>query len=172
MMESKVLDEKNKCKQNLSLRKLIDIDEETLTKITTWMYEWWGKRDGYSFDGTKCFMKHSLQKERLPKTYGLFLDNKIIGMYQYTLEDLSIRPDIYPWLANVYIDEEYRNMGYGRKLLESVKETSRLLEEYNEIFLYTRHVNLYEKFGFEFVSKIDTYRKENRIQKLYKMNLK
>lgn len=171
MVDDKILvedlDKENK--QNLSLRKIIDIDEETLIKITTWMYEWWGKRDGYTFEGTKCFMKYSLQKERLPQTYGLFLDNKIIGMYQYALEDLGVRPDIYPWLANVYIDEEYRNMGYGRKLLESVKDTAKNLKEYNEIFLYTRHINLYEKFGFEFVGKIDTYKNENRIQRLYKM---
>ena len=44
---------------NLELKKLIDIDDNTLNTITTWMYNWWGKRDGYSFDGVKCFMKHS-----------------------------------------------------------------------------------------------------------------
>lgn len=44
---------------NLELKKLIDIDDNTLNTITTWMYNWCGKRDGYSFDGVKCFMKHS-----------------------------------------------------------------------------------------------------------------
>ncbi len=41
------------------------------------------------------------------------LDDNIIGMFQFTYEDLSVRPDIYPWLANVYIDEKYSKMGYG-----------------------------------------------------------
>ncbi len=167
-----MIDNKSTEKVNLSIKKLINIDDELLNKITTWMYNWWGKRDGYSFEATKCFMKHSMQDVRLPQTYGLFLNDNIIGMYQYALEDLSVRPDIYPWLANVYIDEEYRNMGYGRKLLETVKDTSKNLKNFNEIYLYTRHVNLYEKSGFEFVCDIDTYKKENRIQKLYKMNLK
>jgi GNAT superfamily N-acetyltransferase len=69
-------------------------------------------------------MKHSLQENRLPQTYGIFVDNKIVGMYQFAYEDLSIRPDIYPWLANVYIDEAYRNKGLCRKMMETVKENA------------------------------------------------
>ena len=98
---------------NLELKQLINVDNDILNTITAWMYNWWGIKDGYSFDGVKCFMEHSLQKDRLPQTYGLFIDNKIIGMFQLTYEDLAVRPDIYPWLANVYIDEKYRKMGLG-----------------------------------------------------------
>ena len=110
---------------SLELKQLVNVDEDILNTITTWMYNWWGKRDGYSFEKVKCFMKHSMMKKRLPQTYGLFLDDKIIGIYQFGYEDLSVRPDIYPWLANVYIDEEYRGKGYGRKLLETVNEIAK-----------------------------------------------
>ena len=104
---------------SLELKQLVNVNEDILNTITTWMYNWWGKRDGYSFEKVKCFMKHSMMEKRLPQTYGLFLDGKIIGIYQFGYEDLSVRPDIYPWLANVYIDESYRGKGYGRKLLET-----------------------------------------------------
>lgn len=157
---------------NLELKQLIDIDDNTLNIITTWMYNWWGKRDGYSFDGVKCFMKHSLLKDRLPITYGLFLNNTIIGMFQITYEDLSVRPDIYPWLANVYIDEKYREKGYSKILLESIKDIVSKTTDFSTLFLYTKHVGLYEKFGWEFVSEIDTYIEESRIERLYKLNLK
>ena len=110
---------------SLELKQLVNVDKDILNTITTWMYNWWGKRDGYSFEKVKCFMKHSMMKKRLPQTYGLFLDDKIIGIYQFGYEDLSVRPDIYPWLANVYIDEEYRGKGYGRKLLETVNEIAK-----------------------------------------------
>ena len=99
--------------KNLEVRKLVNVDNETLDKISEWMYNWWGKRDGYSKDAVKCFMQHSMEDNRLPQTYGTFLDNEIIGMYQFAYDDLSVRPDIYPWLANVYIDEKYRGKGYG-----------------------------------------------------------
>ncbi len=157
---------------DLQFKQLIDINEETLNTVTTWMYNWWGKRDGYSFEEVRCFMKCSMQKNRLPQTYGLFFKDAIIGMYQFSYEDLSIRPDIYPWLANVYIDEEYRKKGYGRKLLENVKRTAKENINFDEIFLYTEHNGLYEKFGWIFVSDFDTYSKAKRIQRLYKLKLK
>lgn len=94
--------------KKLEIKKLIEPNENILDKTSNWMYNWWGERDGYSFEEVKCFMEHSMQKDKLPQTYGLFLDGQIIGMYQFAYEDLSIRPDIYPWLANVYIDEKYR----------------------------------------------------------------
>lgn len=157
---------------NLELKQLIDIDDNTLNIITTWMYNWWGKRDGLSYDGVKCFMKHSLLKDRLPQTYGLFFNNTIIGMFQLTYEDLNVRPDIYPWLANVYIDEQYRGKGYSKILLKSIKDIASKTTDFSTLFLYTRHVGLYEKFGWEFVSEIDTYMEESRIERLYKLNLK
>lgn len=155
---------------NLELKQLTNIDDYTLNIITTWMYNWWGNRDGYSFDGVKCFMKHSLLDNRLPQTYGLFLDGNIIGMFQFTYEDLGVRPDIYPWLANVYIDEKYRKMGYARKMLESIKNIAQKNTDFEELFLYTKHIGLYEKFGWEFISEIDTYKEESRIERLYKLN--
>lgn len=157
--------------KDLVIKQLVNTDEEVLNTITTWMYNWWGKKDGYSFDGVKCFMQHSLLKDRLPKTYGLFLDNNIIGMFQLTLEDLKVRPDIYPWLANVYIDEKYRGKGFGRKLLESVKEIAQSNIEFKEIFLYTKHKGLYEKFNWKYVCEIDTFNEESRIESLYKLDL-
>lgn len=158
-------------KKELTLKQLIDIDEDTLNTITTWMYNWWGKKDGYSFDGVKCFIKHSLQKDRLPQTYGLFLNGIIIGVFQLTYEDLAVRPDIYPWLANVYIDEKYRGKGYGKKLLKNVKEIAKNILDFKEIFLYTSHKGLYEKFGWKYVCEIDTFNEESRIESLYKLEL-
>ena len=78
-------------------------------------------------------------------------------MYQFTYEDLFVRPDIYPWLANVYVDEQYRNTGICRKLMESVKENALNNINSNELYLYTKHIN--------------TCIEEQRSQKLYKLKL-
>ena len=156
----------------LIIKKITDIDEDDLNIMTTWMYNWWGKREHYSFEEVKCFMLHSMQENRLPITYGMFLDNKIIGMYQFTYDDLSVRPDIYPWLANVYIDEKYRGKGYGRRLLGSVFDNAKENIDFDEIFLYTKHIGLYEKFGWNFIEEVDTFKKEQRIERLYKLDLR
>jgi len=157
---------------NLEFRQIIEIDNNNLDIMTNWMYKWWGQEDGYTFDGVKCFLEHSFQKDRLPKTYGLFHNGRIIGMFQFTYEDLEVRPDIYPWLANLYVDEEYRNKGIARVLLEKVKEIAKSSTNFDELYLFTKHIGLYEKFGWSYISELDTHIKNPRIQRLYKLDLK
>ena len=130
--------------------------------------DWWGKAENYSYEAVYSYMSHSLQGKRLPQTYGLFLDETLIGMYQFTMEDLFSRPDIYPWLANVYIDKAYRAYGYGRVLLNSVKKTAEKAG-LKELYLFTTHEGLYEKFGWDFIQEIDTFL-EPRTQRLYRLD--
>lgn len=157
--------------EKIEIKKITEINEDNLNKITGWMYEWWGKDEMHTLEEVKKFIKHSLQGNGLPQTYGAFINSEIIGMYQFSYADLFVRPDIYPWLANVYVDKKYRNTGICRKLMESVKENAHNNIKSNELWLYTKHVNLYEKFGWKYISDIDTYNKEQRIQRLYKLEL-
>ena len=144
-------------------------DETHLDTITGWMYAWWGKAEGYSYEAVRACMAHSLQEQRLPQTYGLFRDSKLVGMYQFTNGDLFPRPDLYPWLANLYIDPACRGAGLGRFLIESVRRHA-ANAGLKELYLFTTHSGLYEKFGWAFVQEIDTFL-EPRIQRLYKTEL-
>ncbi len=92
-------------------------------------------------------------------------------MFQFTYEDLEVRPDIYPWLANLYVDEEYRNKGMARILLEKVKQIAKSSTNFDELYLFTKHKGLYEKFGWNYVSELDTHIKSPRIQRLYKLDI-
>ena len=157
---------------NIEFKQLIDIDENILDIITKWNYEWWGESLNCNYEKVKCFLKYSMQKERIPQTYGLFLDDEIIGMCQFLYEDLDVRPDIYPWLANVYIDEKYRNKGYGRILIDNATKVAHNVIKFNELFLYTKHIGLYEKFGWKYIGDIDTFKDESRIERLYKLDIK
>lgn len=161
-----------KVMKGLKFKQITKLDEENLDIMTKWMFDWCGIKDGYTLESVKCYLQSSFQKKRFPQTYGLFLDGKIIGMFEFTLSDLSARPDIYPWLANVYVDKEMRGKGFGRELLSRVKEVAKKNLSVDELFLYTSHDGLYEKFGWKLVSKIDTHHENPRIQKLYKLDLK
>ena len=93
-------------------------------------------------------------------------------MFQFTYENLEVRPDIYPWLANLYVDEEYRNKGVARILLERVNEIAKTSVNFDELYLFTNHIGLYEKFGWKYISELDIYTKDPRIQRLYKLDIK
>ena len=44
-------------------------------------------------------------------------------MYQLSMsDDLNSRPDLYPWLINVYVDEKFRGRNVARELMNTVKE--------------------------------------------------
>lgn len=114
-----------------------------------------------------------MQKDKLPQTYGLFINEEIIGIYMFLREDLTIRPDIYPWLGNVYIDKKYRKKGYTKILLQTVLENLKNNTSERILYGYTMHVGLYEKYGWKFISNIDTYNKnkKERIQRLMKLEV-
>ena len=144
-------------------------DTAHLDKMTDWMYEWWGRAEDYSYEAVYTCMAHSIQEQRLPQTYGLFWDGKLVGMYQFTNGDLFPRPDLYPWLANLYIEKSCRESGFGRFLIESVRDNA-AKAGLKELYLFTTHNGLYEKFGWTFIEEIDTFL-EPRMQRLYKIEL-
>ena len=153
----------------LSVRQMTD--EKDLEIMTDWMYSWWGAREGRSREEVRVFMAHCRQKDRLPQTYGLYLGDEPAGLYQFTYGDLFSRPDIYPWLANVFVAEKYRGRGFSRFLLATVKETAAAHLETDELFLYTEHQGLYEKYGWEFAEEVDSFA-EPRLQRLYRLKIR
>lgn len=156
---------------SLTVEKLVRSDDGMLDTMTEWMYHWWGKDEGHSREEIRCYMEHGMQGDRLPQTYGMFLDGTLIGMYQFRLDDLFARPDLYPWLANVYLEPAYRSRGYGAVLMEKIRSTAGESLPFRELYLYTTHAGLYERYGWEFVSEIDTFLKHNRVQRLYRLDL-
>ena len=138
-----------------------------LDKMTDWMYNWWGAEENVSRAAVRAYLARGLRAEGLPQTFGLYRDGELVGMYQLARNDLFVRPDLSPWLANVFIPEECRGAGYGRALLASVRENA-AKAGLTELFLYTSHTGLYEKFGWEFIEAIDTYLAPNR-QRLYRL---
>ncbi|WP_312071160.1 GNAT family N-acetyltransferase [Anaerotignum propionicum] len=142
-----------------------------IARICSWFYHWWGEQEGFSMDKMEAYVLHSLCEDRIPQTYILLADEELVGVYQLSVMDLDVRPDIYPWLINVYIDKPYRGKGYLNLLMQSAKENCRRLG-IKEIFLYTTHEGLYEKYGLRFKEEFDTFIEGNEIQRLYSWNIK
>lgn len=156
----------------MKIIKLENSDNYIFDKICEWNYNWWGIRDNLSYEEVRCNLEHSLNKERLPQTFVLLIDEEPAGMYQLSIfDDLNSRPDIYPWLINVYVDEKYRGNGICRRLMETVYENAKKAN-LDELYLYTKHVGLYEKFGWDFVEEVKTFRNDSPIERLYKLEIK
>lgn len=150
---------------NISVEKAIAFNGKDIVKVAKWMYNWWGENDGFSLDEIVIRLQYSLCEDRIPQTFVAKINNRIVGVYQFAMEDAPTRPDLYPWLCNLYVDELYRNAGVAKAMLESIKSNMEALD-IHEIYLYTEHTGLFEKYGFEYQSDIIVDRGPVRLYKL------
>lgn len=156
----------------LKIIKLIQPDNEIFKRVCEWYYEWLGKSHGESYDEVIYTMEHSINTVRLPQTFVALVDGSPAGMYQLAIaDDLTGRPDVYPWLINVYVCEGFRGRGVCRALMESVAENA-AAAGMDELYLYTKHVGLYEKFGWEYVENVLTFDDASPVERLYRLNLR
>ncbi len=155
----------------LEIIRLESSNNEIFDKVVEWNYNWWGIREGKTLEEVRYLFEHSICKERLPQTFVALIDGKPAGMYQLSMtDDLFGRPDIYPWLINVYVDEAFRGRNICKELMLTVTQNAKNAG-LDEIYLYTSHVGLYEKFGWEFVEHVKTFHEDSPLERLYKLNI-
>lgn len=153
----------------MEIIKLTEAKGPVFEKVVEWNYNWWGEKNGKSMEAVRYLFEHSVCEEKLPQTFVSLLDGVPVGMYQLSMsDDLFGRPDIYPWLINVYVDEACRGRQICRALMETVSENAKKIG-ISELYLYTSHVGLYEKFGWEFVEEVKTFNEKSPIERLYKL---
>ena len=95
---------------------------------------------------------NGIKNKTYPITIILLKDNKLIGFYQIVNHD-NDNTSYTPWLANVFIKEEYRHQGYGRFLINTIPTYMDKLN-IKTLYLHTRHQNLYEKFGWNLLEPL------------------
>ncbi|MBQ3055147.1 MAG: GNAT family N-acetyltransferase [Oscillospiraceae bacterium] len=157
------------CKPELI--RLEQSEGEVFETVVDWNYRWWGIPRGESREQVRYFMAHSVCTERLPQTFVVMSGKSPVGMYQLSMtDDLYGRPDLYPWLINVYVPEEHRGKNLCRFMMERVAETAQKAG-LKRLYLYTNHVGLYEKFGWEFIEEVPTFHEESPLERLYQLEV-
>lgn len=93
-------------------------------------------------------IKNSIDTENgLPRWYLMLRGDEIIGSYGLIMNDFISRQDLWPWFAALYVEESERGNRLGGVLLDHGKKEAAKLG-FNELYLCTDHVNLYEKYGW------------------------
>lgn len=156
----------------MQIIRLENSNNEYFAKLCEWNYNWWGVQNNSSYEEVKTTLEHSLcVGDRLPQTYITLIDDKVVGMYQISMcEDLYCRPDLYPWLINVYVDEKHRGKGVFNALIKTVPINAKKLG-IKELYLYTKHIGLYEKHGWNFVQEERTFKENSPIERIYKLDI-
>lgn len=74
--------------------------------------------------------------------YGVYQGNKQIGFARIVTDDATMY-----WLADVFIDEEYRNKGIGKQFIKTIITSDRLKDLMGILATRDAH-ELYTKYGF------------------------
>lgn len=156
----------------ITIERLEKAEGEAFEKICLWCHKWWGVRDGLTLEQVRYNMRHSLGTgKQLPQTFIARRNGKTVGMYQLSMsDDLQSRPDLYPWLINVYVDEDERGKGVCRAMMKTVAENAKGAG-LDHLHLYTKHIGLYEKFGWEFIETAPTFRADSPVERVYMLKI-
>ena len=104
----------------------------------------------------KEIMGKKITNNPFSKCLGYFENNEIIGFLDFSVIYEKIE------INDIYVSEEYRNLGIASKLLEYMINS---IEEIDNITLEVRvdneiAINLYKKFGFEIIGVRKNYYKD------------
>jgi len=140
---------------HITIEKLTDKKHPCVKIVFDWYYEWFGKTRKLEYPKDKLFMfvQNSICENALPQLFVAFDGEKPIGTFQIAwTDDVWFRPDLYPWVSNVFVLPEYRGKGVGKLLMQECEKALRKLG-IKTAYLRTSHEGLYEKFGWVYFDK-------------------
>jgi N-acetylglutamate synthase-like GNAT family acetyltransferase len=127
-----------------------------LPTVARWVFDEWGRKtSGVTLAQIKAKFRGHLQRDAVPLTLVAVEDERPIGTASIFLQDLSIRPDLSPWLAAVYVPPKQRRQGIGGQLVQAAEKAARRLE-IERLYLFTPdQVPFYTRLGWSILEETD-----------------
>jgi ribosomal protein S18 acetylase RimI-like enzyme len=92
-------------------------------------------------------------------------DANIAGYCTFVKNDCIPDVEYTPYISCIFVGEKYRGKRLSEKMILTLMEYAKKLK-FDEIYIVSNHINLYEKYGFiKIDEKIDYW---NNIEKIYK----
>ena len=135
--------------------------EESIPLVAAWGFQEWGHlTPGATLEGTVERFRAQTKPGMIPETLVALHGQHVIGMASLVKNDLSLRPELTPWMASVYVDTPYRGCGVGSQIVRAVlAEAAALALE--RLYLITHdRMTFYRRLGWTRVERV-RYRGED-----------
>lgn len=129
---------------------------ECLEKLCRWHHEEWSYLNpGRTLEQRILETSENLAGRDIPSTYiAEDDDGNVIGSASIVASDMPERPELFPWLASVYVDANHRKKGAGRAVVLKVMEHARKAG-IATMYLYTPdREHFYRHMGWETIEKM------------------
>lgn len=142
------------CTKDGQMVHLLTVDQqpEWTERAAAWFHEKWQVPE----EAYRESMEESIQNPGgVPRWY-LVLDNerRIIGGAGIIENDFHARKDLQPNLCALYVEENWRNCGLARRLLDTARRDAGSMG-LRRLYLITDHEKLYEKCGWRFLCMVE-----------------
>jgi N-acetylglutamate synthase-like GNAT family acetyltransferase len=98
-------------------------------------------------------LKNQANGKIIPTIIIALNENTLLGSASLIKNDMKTRMELSPWLGGVYVKQEFRNRGIGRKLIEEIENISKELNV-SHLYLITEHkVEYYENQNWNLFEK-------------------
>ncbi len=94
-------------------------------------------------------------REGIPSIFIALSEGELVGSAALVHSDLDTRPDLSPWLAAVYVKEDFRHQGIAAALIARCEDEA-VRSNVNVWYLYTQFASkLYEKLGWRYLERCE-----------------
>ena len=116
--------------------------------VAGWIWSEWARHEpGVTRADSDAVVHAALRGDGLPYFVVARVGNQPVGCASILSDDLPTRPDIGPWLANVYVLPAWRGRGIGRALVENAMAHGTRLAD--RLYLYAfGSTAWYERLGW------------------------
>lgn len=122
--------------------------------LAAWHHaEWSHLYPGETLEAFREHLEHSAQTEAIPLTIIALVEGKLAGSASLIEHDLDSRPELSPWLANVYVAPPFRRHGLGTLLIERIQRAAARLGV-KTLYLFTENqAPFYARLGWRTLSQ-------------------
>ena len=153
-------------------KRFSELTSEELEKIINKHYNHWSQYSPtMDYENTKYkFEKIYAKNDTIPFGVAMFENDNLIGFVVFKDHCLEKYLEYTPWISDVMIFDEYRNKGYGTKMIDTALKILKELG-YEKAYLWTDKAPIfYEKIGFTYEHEVE--KNEGGTGKLYSKKTK
>jgi predicted N-acetyltransferase YhbS len=118
--------------------------------LARWHFKQWGDLTGASTESDyEAMLFRNASTRNLPLTLIAVSHDRLLGSVSIVDCDMDFRPDLKPWLAQLYVAAPERGRGIGSALVHAAVDRSRKLG-FGYFYLYTSGTlpSFYERIGW------------------------